>query len=413
MNGQVIGQFHAALLGAFPQREDLERVVAFGLGENLNAIADRGSVSADAFYLIRWAEARELQGRLVEAAYQSNPTNPALEAFTRNYLGQLPLRLTTLNALYEALLGAFPDRESLAFLVATGLGENLDHITAGDDLQATVFRLIQWAQARGRRVELILAARAANPRHSGLKAVAENYSPLADPAAQPSVGRTPERLLLRQLEYDNPEQFAATLRQLVRAVCRVETGETLGTGFLIAPRLALTNYHVVKHLSGAEGATDPGHVQLRFGYRTDADGAPVKENLCRLAPAWLKAWGPEEKLDYAVLDLAAPPEPEAGLARNPLQIARYNWTREEAILILQHPGGNQLLQAMGSIIETADPAGWISYKVNTADGSSGAPVFNAKLQLAALHAAGGSRANRGVSLSAILDDWMRLGFVLA
>src|SRR5689334_8038050 len=55
-----------------------------------------------------------------------------------------------------------------------------------------------------------------------------------------------------------------------RAVCRVEdadAGNVLGTGFLIAPGLVLTTYHVV---DGVKNAFDPedkaGKLGFRFGY---------------------------------------------------------------------------------------------------------------------------------------------------
>ena len=39
MNGEQIKELHQALIEAFPKHSDLERMVSFGLSENLAAIA--------------------------------------------------------------------------------------------------------------------------------------------------------------------------------------------------------------------------------------------------------------------------------------------------------------------------------------------------------------------------------------
>src|SRR5207237_692598 len=55
LSGQQFQALHAALLGAFDEA-GLQRLVAFGLGENLNAITSPGSLSDVIFQLIRWAQ---------------------------------------------------------------------------------------------------------------------------------------------------------------------------------------------------------------------------------------------------------------------------------------------------------------------------------------------------------------------
>jgi hypothetical protein len=72
---------HRLLMAAFPQASALERMVYFGLGENLAVIADRGSLSDVTFALMRWAEANDRLADLIRAAVDENPTNTALRAF--------------------------------------------------------------------------------------------------------------------------------------------------------------------------------------------------------------------------------------------------------------------------------------------------------------------------------------------
>jgi V8-like Glu-specific endopeptidase len=48
---------------------------------------------------------------------------------------------------------------------------------------------------------------------------------------------------------------------------------------------------------------------------------------------------------------------------------------------------------------------WVEYEVDTEPGSSGSPVFNNQWELVALHSrAGTGQFNRGVAITAILDD---------
>lgn len=82
----------------------------------------------------------------------------------------IPMRLTgqQLHDLQQALFSAFPRRIELEQFVRIHLNESLDAIAAEDSLSATVFRLIQWAEARGRLSELVRAARTANPNNPEL-----------------------------------------------------------------------------------------------------------------------------------------------------------------------------------------------------------------------------------------------------
>jgi hypothetical protein len=72
-----IKQLHEALLSAFNLGE-LQQVVKFGLGERLQAISIRSSLSDIAFDLIEWAERNHRIADLVQAALSHNPGNSDL-----------------------------------------------------------------------------------------------------------------------------------------------------------------------------------------------------------------------------------------------------------------------------------------------------------------------------------------------
>ena len=74
-----------ALTHAFPNRNSLERMVAFGLNQQLNAIAGSGNLRDTVFQLMTWAKAQGKVDDLVIAAYTSNKTNPFLKKFVETY----------------------------------------------------------------------------------------------------------------------------------------------------------------------------------------------------------------------------------------------------------------------------------------------------------------------------------------
>jgi nucleoside phosphorylase len=71
----------AALQEAFPSREDLRRMVNYGLDENLESFVGAAGLQETAFQLVAWAEARGRLDQLLKAAVSENPSNPALQRF--------------------------------------------------------------------------------------------------------------------------------------------------------------------------------------------------------------------------------------------------------------------------------------------------------------------------------------------
>ena len=74
-------QLHKALLGAFPSRLDLKRMVDFGLDQNLDSIVGNSNLDHTVFELIKWAEAQGKVSELIRAAYQANSGNAQLGIF--------------------------------------------------------------------------------------------------------------------------------------------------------------------------------------------------------------------------------------------------------------------------------------------------------------------------------------------
>ncbi len=79
-----------ALMSAFPNQANLERVVDDKLGISLNTIADSGNYTDIIFNLIKWANSQGRAQDLIEAAYEANSRNPELKEFIREINYQIP-----------------------------------------------------------------------------------------------------------------------------------------------------------------------------------------------------------------------------------------------------------------------------------------------------------------------------------
>lgn len=212
-------------------------------------------------------------------------------------------------------------------------------------------------------------------------------------------------------------------RRAADAVCRiklpVDGGEAYGTGFLIAPRLLITNNHVLS--SAAEAA----QAEAEFHYEHDVDGVMRRAVHYNLDPTQLFYTSVE--LDITLVAVAA-------MSDYGVPIERYGWlpllplsgksVDGEWISIIQHPGGTAKQIAIhASQIIKLDPAkvpgiteSFIHYTTDTEPGSSGSPVLNDQWQVVAVHhkavqaprkrGDGGEirwLANEGVRVSAIFN----------
>jgi endonuclease G len=211
-------------------------------------------------------------------------------------------------------------------------------------------------------------------------------------------GQTPTTLELEALQGTNDlldVNFLDRCLLACRAICRLtieaQRGRTYATGFLVAPGLLLTNHHV---LSSPEIA---GRATIEFGYRYNTAGILERGSVFRLSPE--KFYISDKKLDYAVV--AVQPESETGHD----QIAKFGYLRliaesgkvqkGEFVTIIQHPDGAPLQIALreNEVIKSERDDFTIWYRADTAHGSSGSPVFNDSLQIAALHSSGRIKRN--------------------
>jgi len=80
---------------------------------------------------------------------------------------------TQQRQLRDALLSAFPTRQDLEMMVSYGLYENLSAIAGDGTLEYTIFKLVQWAVARGKFEQLVIAALKENSHNPQLISIAK------------------------------------------------------------------------------------------------------------------------------------------------------------------------------------------------------------------------------------------------
>lgn len=184
-----------------------------------------------------------------------------------------------------------------------------------------------------------------------------------------------------------PISFLTIGRLRARSVGRVHikdaAGHRLGygTGFMVSPRLLLTNNHVL------ESAGDAAHCAVEFDFEADLAGATRQTVLFPLDPGAF--FLTDQRLDFSLVAVAPAfgREPrEWGWLALPVQGGLI--VKGEYASIVQHPNGEakQLALRENRVIDLLDD--FAHYHTDTAPGSSGSPVFNDQWELVALHHSG-------------------------
>ncbi|MBW4660387.1 MAG: DNA/RNA non-specific endonuclease [Drouetiella hepatica Uher 2000/2452] len=191
------------------------------------------------------------------------------------------------------------------------------------------------------------------------------------------------------------------------AVCRIWAGDlygsngSWGTGFLVSPRLMITNHHVI---ASADAAT---RVSAQFGYEMDINGRIREGKAFQLMPQ--EAFITDAELDFTLVAVAE--NSDDGTA----QLTDYAFLRldptlhkvepEEFVTVIQHPDGQpkQIAIRENKVLKIGDSQdtlrdNFLWYASDTAPGSSGSPALNDNWQVVAIHhkSVVESRMNNGV-----------------
>jgi V8-like Glu-specific endopeptidase len=319
-----------------------------------------------------------------------------------------------------------------------------DYAGPNDDYPTALRKVIQEANAALWWRDLLSSARKAVPGDPGLLEFGEELG-LA-PAPVEAAGRYPlrgRRLELRiraaQSTFD-VGTWRRRLGEIEGRVCRIEypEGTAEGTGFLVAPDVVLTNYHVVEPFIENGIAGDATAVVIRFDYKVAEDGVAVQAGTTRrLAEDWLADFSPYSEqdlkdepsadpepgeLDYALLRVDGAPgkEPVGGATRDQDPVPRgwitvpateHDFATQPALYIIQHPDGQPMQVALDTeaVIGLNGNGTRVRYTTTTEPGSSGSPCFGPDWELVAFHHSGDpkywmtgdARYNEGIPTSAM------------
>ena len=357
----------------------------------------------------------------------------------------MPSRLTgvQIQALVDAIGNAYSKR-SLQQMLRFRLDKDLENISLAEDKVAIVFDLVDKAEKEGWWPRLVVAARASNPENPGL---IEIEAALLSEGAVPTGGNL-EKIVDLRSQFGDVNTFGRRFGRLEACVCAVEdSGGGLGTGWLVAADLVITNYHVVRRFIEAAGS--PLDLVCRFDFKI-IDGTTNEGSLVPLATNWRvahrpygpsdlivggKHWEPHE-LDYALLRLAkrvgeqpigekaeavAPRRGWITLPSNPPAIAA-----NDRLWLFQHPqdeSGQSARRLQPMKITTGKVLGFpgggmrMRHDATTLRGSSGSPCCNWELLPVALHHAGDPRDwsdyrgefNQAIPLERIVKDLKEQG----
>jgi endonuclease I/V8-like Glu-specific endopeptidase len=180
-----------------------------------------------------------------------------------------------------------------------------------------------------------------------------------------------------------------------RTVARIHIHDSVGrsvgygTGFMVSPRLLLTNNHVLTDEQEAS------YSLAEFNYQTGLQGQPLQSVFFALSPS--DFFVTDRDLDYTLV--AARPRAADGT-----ELAAFGWTRlieeegkiikGEYVNIIQHPNGElkQLALRANQLVDVLDD--FLHYETDTAPGSSGSPAYNDQWEVVALHHSGVPKRDR-------------------
>lgn len=333
----------------------------------------------------------------------------------------------------EMLTGDFFGPDTLTTVAPIGLG--------GFTVEYQVFQYIEHARSNGFLPDLVRVAHQRRPKDAELAAIAETLGLTSTgPRLQNGTGKSLEELIQANAQFINPAVFRERLPLLEGQVCKLEIPGGGGTGFLVARDLVLTNHHVVMRIK--DGRANWSDVTCLFDFRQALDGTPIdsrRQTRVKLAgPGWFKAGLTHSQYDFypqlgdatktegdcALITLAQPigDDPVGGATADPgapprgwiaLAAAANPVSAGNQLFMLQHPSGEPMQLTVGTVKQFNQAGTRVRYDANSKPGSSGAPCFNADLQLVALHQSHDPATppawNQGIPCSALKEFFQANG----
>jgi hypothetical protein len=289
------------------------------------------------------------------------------------------------RTLREALARKYPrDEEARRFVQEAGLDPI--RISFHNRADLTWFSIVEEAQKQGPRSVRALIERAIEEYpddevlHRLRDGVAVRFAEgpsLATLRWRGRAGQTSEKIFGEQSTLV-PVSFLEIGMRRARAVVRVQCADgSLGSGFMIAGDLLVTNHHVLADQDDAGGAT------VHFNYQKTVEGHDADVEEARLDPGAFFATSVDD--DCTIVKALGSPTTRWGA----LDLLPASIREDDRVNIIQHPGGEQKQLSFFHNLVVYVGEGRVQYLTDTLPGSSGSPVFDKDWNLVALHHSGG------------------------
>lgn len=194
------------------------------------------------------------------------------------------------------------------------------------------------------------------------------------------------------------------IARIVELLATNIVGEGFATGFIVAPGLLMTNWHVFAQPGDAVGCG------AQFGYERNEAGLLDSGVVFELDPQ--SFFLSHEALDIALVGIkkaiaiGSGALPAFGSVR--LIPSQGKILVGHPISIIQHPDGRHKHWAVRQsklVLDPKDDDLFISYTTDTLGGSSGSPAFNFDWELVAIHHSGVPRVENGKILTRSGEEW--------
>lgn len=328
-----------------------------------------------------------------------------------------PEKLAWTNALFKAF--SYAEFSNLLLRLDEDIGEFASQFQT---VKQNVLEVVDAFSKRDREYELITAAIEWRPANAELIRLASGKGVAAAPD-----DANLERLIKDTNAFINLSTWLEKAGKIQVCVCRIEIaaqggGTIFGTGFLIAPDLLMTNWHVVRGIVANEDKDESydgpranaSAVTCLFDYKVFANGLKSKGTTFSLASNWRVALSknnpptrePEpDELDCAVIKLQEPAgslpvgdrteKLNDGDPRGFIKLPAPTdpapvFKSQSPVFIVQHPSGDPIKLALDTagIQSTNSNKTRVRYTTNTEPGSSGSPCFDQNWNPIALHHSG-------------------------
>jgi len=328
------------------------------------------------------------------------------QAFFQNLIASANLPVEYVRAVSGGFLGNadYDARRLLDFALGTKVNANDTKFTvlgsliiallkqkpSPDDARTLVAILVGYQLVLDQPTLQSIAAQYMVPLPAGAEATA-TYGPTID-----WLGPASDVELQGFFRPEPPWLDVGFLKRAMRraaSVCRVELGAKSGTGFLVAPTLVLTNFHVLKEKADEDLQSSANKTLLRFGAFSLAKGDDEETGRSfKLAGEKIVAQSPIPELDFVLLRVEDKILKEESIQPAPLEQGVP--ASKSALNILHHPGGDVMKLSLSGngITGVYQDKGIIQYVTAAAGGSSGSPCFDDDWKVVALHHAQKARS---------------------